>query len=184
MRFYGAITALGVLTLVSLQGCGHLPSEMAEPEGEEAEKPESPARTETKAAPQRSGRPAHARIKAKPHTVDCNSPAKGFQRVAFRDLYTETGDTDAPFREADSAPSQFDVSAYVWGYDQCTGAGTCEGGDHYWLIGNGPRGDLQTWVVTPQFPRITIQSTCDEKLEVGERFRFSFSHGKLVGFSR
>ncbi|MFC6978037.1 hypothetical protein [Microbulbifer taiwanensis] len=39
-------------------------------------------------------------------------------------------------------------------------------------------------MVTPQYPRITIQSTCRDRLKVGERYRFSFSRGKLVGFSR
>lgn len=192
MAFNRVMTVLGVLALVSLSGCGYLPSEMEIPdakesEGKEAEaKPDKakPEKAEARAEPRKAKRTAHARIRAKPHTVDCDTPARGFQQVAFDDLYTITGDSDAPFREADDRPAQFNVAAYVWGSDRCSQYADCEQGDHYWLIGKGPRGDYRTWVVTPQFPRIPIQSTCRDKLKVGERFRFSFSHGKLVGFSQ
>jgi len=169
VRSIGLVAAVGALALMVAGGCGYLPSELAPPEkkDEEQEKP----------APR-------ARIVAKQHTASCAAPARGFRRVQFDSLYATTGDPDRPFREADDLPAQFDVSAYVWGFDDCMRAGTCEGGDHYWLIGRGPRDDFTTWVVTPQFPRITIQSTCRERLKVGERYRFSFSRGQLVGFSR
>lgn len=168
MRFYRVAAALGLLALVFCPACGYLPSDMNSSDSDDSD----------------STRSTHARVKAKPHTVGCDAPARGFQRVAFRDLYTITGNPKSPFREADDMPTQFDVTAYVWGRTRCSQHESCEQGDHYWLIGKGPRGDFQTWVVTPQFPRIPIQSTCRQKLKVGEGYRFSFSHGKLVGFSR
>ncbi len=164
MRFTGLAVAIGTLALISTSGCGYLPSELAKP-GEGKTR-------------------GHARILAKQHTVSCKTQARGFRRVKFDDLYTFTDDARQPFREADNTPAQYDVSAYVWGFDNCMTGGTCTGGDHYWLIGRGPGSDFTTWVVTPQYPRITIQSTCRDRLKVGERYRFSFSRGKLVGFSR
>lgn len=161
MRFTGLAAAVGVLALAS---CGYLPSELAKP-GEDKTRP-------------------HARVVAKQHTVSCKTPARGFRRVKFDDLYTFTDDSEQPFREAENTPAQYDVSAYVWGFDNCMQAGSCTGGDHYWLIGRGPGNDFTTWVVTPQYPRLTIQSPCRDRLRVGERYRFSFSRGKLVGFSR
>ena len=167
MRFYGVAAILCGLILVAAGGCGYLPSEMTLP-GQE----------------KKSGRNAHASVASKPHTVGCSEPAKGYQLVRFKDLYTVTGNANKPFREAKNVPTQFDVKAYVWGSDNCSRSGSCAGGDHFWLIGRGPGNDFKTWVVTPQFPRLTIQSSCRDKLKVGERFRFSFSHGKLVGFSK
>ncbi|SHF18994.1 hypothetical protein SAMN04487965_1586 [Microbulbifer donghaiensis] len=164
MRFIGLAASIGALALAVTSGCGYLPSEM------------SGARKD------KSG--AHARIKAKQHTVSCKTPARGFRRIKFDDLYTFTDNSAEPFREADNTPAQYDVDAYVWGFDNCMKRGTCTGGDHYWLIGRGPGNDFSTWVVTPQFPRITIQSTCQQQLRVGNRYRFSFSRGKLVGMSR
>lgn len=163
MRFFGPIIFTGTLAFFSTSGCGYLPSELA---------------------PKKKEKPAHARVVAKQHTVSCGTPTRGFRKVGFDDLYATTGDLDHPFREADDTPVQYDVNAYVWGFDNCVQAGTCKGGDNYWLIGRGPGNDFTTWVVTPQFPRITIQSPCRQRLRVGERYRFSFSRGHLVGFSK
>lgn len=161
MRFDGCLLLLGTLILAAPSGCGYLPSELAKP---------------GKGKPQ-----PHARVNAVQHTTSCGTPARGFRRLRFDDLYITTGDPDVPFRESSNRPAQYDVRAYVWGYGKCRG---CRGGDHYWLIERGPEGDFSTWVVTPQYPRITIQSTCSQQLKVGQRYRFSFSRGKLVGFSR
>lgn len=162
MRFPGALFMASVLALLT-SGCGYLPSEFSGGKKKSS---------------------AHARVIAKQHTVSCSTPARGFKRVLFDDLYTTTSNSRHPFREADDMPAQFDVYAYVWGFDDCSSAGSCQGGDNYWLIGRGPGNDFTTWVVTPQFPRITIHSSCRKQLRVGERYRFSFSRGKLVGFSR
>ncbi|SEA46796.1 hypothetical protein [Microbulbifer marinus] len=162
MRFFGLAATISACALVVTSGCGYLPSEM------------SAGKKST----------AHARIKAKQHTVSCSTPARGFRRVKFDDLYTFTDNSEHPFQEAANTPAQYDVDAYVWGSDNCMRRGKCTGGDHYWLIGRGPGNDFSTWVVTPQFPRITIQSNCPNQLKVGRRYRFSFSRGSLVGISR
>ncbi|AMX03351.1 hypothetical protein [Microbulbifer thermotolerans] len=164
MRFIDFAAAAGTLILLVSSGCGYLPSEM---DKEKKDKDRG-----------------HARAVTKPHTVSCKTPARGFRQVAFDDLYVFTGDSEQPFREAENTPAQYDVNAYVWGFDNCMEAGQCEGGDRYWLIGRGPGKAFTTWVVTPQYPRITIQSPCRNRLKIGKRYRFSFSRGELVGFSR
>ena len=163
MRLRGLALLLGFLTLASVQGCGYLPSQMSG----SGKKSDS----------------AHARINARMHNASCNAGARGFRNVRFRDIFISTGDPDQPFRESKQQPAQYDVSAYVWGYESCAQAG-CSGGGHFFLIEPGPRGDFTTWVVTPQYPRIVIESSCRDRLKVGERYRFSFSRGALVGFSR
>lgn len=166
MRYFDVAAALAVAALASLSSCGYLPSEMAVP------------------GARKSGPGPHARIVTHRQTVNCGTPARGFRRVTFDDIYTTTGDPDIPFVEKKSAPAQFDITAYVWGSDNCSKTGRCSGGDHYWLIERGPGDDFSTWVVTPQYPRITIHSSCRGQLKVGRRYRFSFSRGELVGFSR
>ncbi|WP_193161810.1 hypothetical protein [Microbulbifer hainanensis] len=166
MRFPSVTTALIVIALGMLSGCGYLPSELSTP-GSDAD----------------SGGP-HARIIAIQHTASCDTPARGFRTITFDDLYATTGDPDKPFRKVASAPAQYDINAYVWGTDNCSRRGQCNGGDHFWLIERGPGSDFSTWVVTPQFPRITIQSNCRDQLKVGKRYRFSFSRGALIGISR
>ncbi|WHI51788.1 hypothetical protein P3339_02855 [Microbulbifer sp. MLAF003] len=111
-------------------------------------------------------------------------PSQGFRPIAFDALYTFTGDERQPFQEKTSIPAQFDVEAYVWGSERCAPSAFCKRGDYYWLIGRGPGNEFNTWVVTPQYPRMIIQSPCYEWLRIGQRYRFSFSRGKLVGFSR
>lgn len=182
MRFYGLAAILGVLALLSTSGCGHLPSELAPPEKKETETQKKEAVTQKKSVTQKAA--AHAHVAARPHTVSCDTPARDFRKIRFDDLYITTGDPDNPFRVSEKAPAQYDIAAYVWGSDSCVQAGTCKGGDHYWLIGRGPGDDFRTWVTTPQYPRITVQSECRQRLKVGEKYRFSFSRGKLVGFSR
>ncbi|MBB3063236.1 hypothetical protein [Microbulbifer rhizosphaerae] len=178
MRFDGLAAILGVLALLSASGCGHLPSELAPPKKKESE-------TQKETVTQKAAAHAnHARVAAQRHTVSCDTPARDFRKIRFDDLYITTGDPDKPFRVSEKAPAQYDIAAYVWGYDNCVQAGTCKGGDHYWLIGRGPGNDFRTWVTTPQYPRITVQSECRQRLKVGEKYRFSFSRGKLVGFSR
>ena len=162
MRLHGLALLLGFLSLVSVQGCGYLPSQMA--------------------GSGKASDSAHARINARKHTASCDTGARGFRNVRFSDIFVTTGDPDVPFRESDKSPAQYDVSAYVWGYQSCSQSG-CAGG-HYFLIERGPGGDFSTWVVTPQYPRIVIESRCRDQLKVGERYRFSFSRGTLVGFSR
>ncbi|WP_346837567.1 hypothetical protein [Microbulbifer sp. SAOS-129_SWC] len=173
MRFYCIATSIAFLATAAaaaaLGGCGYLPSEMNG--GSSKSNTELPDGV-------------HASIVARQQFTNCNSAAKGYHRVTFKDLYNTTGDRDTPFVPSPSAPAQYDVTAYVWGSDNCSQTGRCSGGDHYWLIERGPGDEFTTWVVTPQFPRIVIQSTCRNRLKVGERFRFSFSHGKLLGFSR
>ncbi|WP_323845528.1 hypothetical protein [Microbulbifer magnicolonia] len=164
MRLFGLAATIGAFALAATAGCGYLPSELE--------------------APGKGKSGPHARVTAKLHTVSCTTPARGFRRVKFDDLFAFTDDSEHPFREAYNTPAQYDVNAYVWGFDNCMKRGTCDQGDHYWLIGRGPGNDFSTWVVTPQFPRITIQSQCQKQLKVGERYRFSFSRGQLVGFSR
>ena len=163
MRLHGLALLLGFLLLVSVQGCGYLPSQMA-------------------GAGKKSDS-AHARINARQHTASCSTGARGFRNVRFRDIFITTGDRDQPFRESDRQPAQYDVNAYVWGYQSCAQS-DCAGGGHFFLIEQGPADDFSTWVVTPQYPRIVIASACSDKLKVGERYRFSFSRGTLVGFSR
>lgn len=165
MRYYGLILTACALTLAALASCGHLPSELAQPK---ADKKPSPL----------------ARVAPKRHTVSCETPSRGFRELRFSQLFTTTEDPNHPFHESTALPPQYDVHAFVWGYDDCAAAGTCASGDHYWLIERGPEGDFPTWVVTPQYPRITIHSNCRGKLKVGEQYRFSFSRGQLVGFSR
>ncbi|WP_043320758.1 hypothetical protein [Microbulbifer sp. HZ11] len=168
MRYIGGSTLCTGLALWSLtiSGCGYLPSEMAP----------KPKATESKAPEAAAGVNLHA--------ASCDTRAKGYEVVTFGDLYEITGDTRDPFRPAVNIPAKYDVRAFVWGYDNCMAKGNCAHGDHYWLIGRGPEGDFSTWVVTPQFPRITIESRCKAHLKVGERYRFSFDNGKLVGFSK
>lgn len=170
MRLYGVAAAICALSLVFLGGCGYLPSEMS---ATASKKDDAQSRPEP-----------HARISVKRQTVSCNTSAQNFREIPFDNLFRTTGKTRRPFVEAPDLPAQFDVYAYVWGYDNCSQAGTCESGGHYWLIGRGPGREFRTWVVTPQFPRLTIHSVCRDRLKVGQRFRFSFSRGQLVGFSR
>ncbi|MCK7598683.1 hypothetical protein M0G74_15500 [Microbulbifer sp. CAU 1566] len=168
MRYLGCGAVCVGLALLSLAqtGCGYLPSEMEpKPKAEKSKAPESAAGVSL-------------------HAASCDSRAKGYQTVAFDDLYDVTGDPRHPFSPAANIPAKYDVRAYVWGYDNCGEKGTCQHGDYYWLIKRGPEDDFSTWVVTPQFPRITIESRCKGQLKVGERYRFSFDNGKLVGFSK
>lgn len=165
MRIFTWTVTLAALALLSSSGCGYLPSEMTI-----AGKEKAP--------------PPHARITGKPQVVSCNTPAQGFRPIAFDTLYTFTGDERQPFHEKSSLPAQYDVDAYVWGSERCAPRAFCKRGDYYWLIGRGPGDEFNTWVVTPQHPRMIIQSTCFEWLRVGQRYRFSFNRGKLVGFSR
>ncbi|SDJ97414.1 hypothetical protein [Microbulbifer yueqingensis] len=161
MQFYRA----AVLSLImAVAGCGYLPSELSG-----GKKPAAGA---------------HARVVARPHSVSCDTPARGFRKVSFARLYQTTGDRKEPFRESADLPAQYDVDAYVWGYRKCHTGENCTAGDHYWLIERGPGDDFEVWVVTPQYPRIAIQSSCRDRLKVGQRYRFSFSRGQLVGFSR
>ncbi|WP_299596454.1 hypothetical protein [uncultured Microbulbifer sp.] len=168
MRYFGgkALCVGLVMWSLSMSGCGYLPSEM-----------ESEIGTGKSKTPE-----AAAGVSI--HAASCKTPAKGFKLVTFDDLYDVTDDPRLPFRPASNLPQKYDVRAFVWGYDNCQEKGTCQHGDHYWLIRRGPEGDFSTWVVTPQFPRITIESRCKEHLKVGKRYRLSFDNGKLVGLSR
>ena len=168
MRYFGcnALCAGMALWSLSLSGCGYLPSEM-----------ESEIKTD-------KSKPPEATAGASIHAASCETRAKGYKLVTFDDLYTFTEDPRQPFQPAANLPAKYDVRAYLWGYDNCLEKGTCQHGDHYWLIKRGPEGDFSTWVVTPQFPRITIESRCKDHLKVGKRYRLSFDNGKLVGFSR
>ncbi|WP_237055730.1 hypothetical protein [Microbulbifer sediminum] len=162
MQFFRAAVLAGLMGIAG-SGCGYLPSEL-----DSGKKSNS----------------GHARVTAKQHTTSCDAPARGFRKVSFSRLYRTTGDRKTPFEENSELPAQYDVYAYVWGYGKCNASGDCAAGDHYWLIERGPGNDFSTWVVTPQYPRITIQSQCRDRLHVGKRYRFSFSRGHLVGFSR
>ncbi|MFA0811540.1 hypothetical protein [Microbulbifer epialgicus] len=165
MRLFARVVTLVVLALLLASGCGYLPSEMT-------------------IAGKKKAPPPHARITGKPQVVSCATPARGFRPIAFNELYIFTGDAPQPFHEKTDLPAQFDVEAYVWGSEQCAPRAFCKKGNYYLLIGRGPGNDFDTWVVTPQYPRMIIQSPCYEWLRVGQRYRFSFSRGKLVGFSR
>ncbi|WP_299942195.1 hypothetical protein [uncultured Microbulbifer sp.] len=162
IRAWGATPV--ALALLSASGCGYFPSEMAI-----AGKEKVP--------------PAHTRITGKPQVVSCTTPARGFPPIPFDDLYLFTSNLRRPFRENPGLPVQYDVNAYVWGGERCAPQAFCNNGDYYWLIGRGPGDDFQTWAITPHYPRMTIQSPCSEQLQVGQRYRFSFSRGQLVGFS-
>lgn len=159
-----ALFALATATLAS--GCGYLPSEMEH-------KP--------KAAKRKAGDLDQPPIV---HTASCGARARGYKRLSFDDLFVFTQDQNQPFAAASNLPEKYDIRAYVWGYDNCMEKGTCKHGDHFWLIKRGPEDDFSTWVVTPQYPRITIESHCKDTLKVGERYRFSFKQGKLVGVSK
>lgn len=169
MRYFSVGRIFSGLLLASLAvsgGCGYLPSEMegvTKPKADE--KPASGSTT-------------------KQHTASCDTGARKYRLVQFDDLYDITDDPRSPFHPSSNTPAQYDVNAYVWGYDNCMQQGNCTNGDHYWLIKRGPEDDFSTWVVTPQYPRITIASRCKGRLKVGERYRFSFKDGALVGFSR
>ncbi|MCO1334723.1 hypothetical protein MO867_10260 [Microbulbifer sp. OS29] len=163
--FRWAVIAV-VYTTLSVSGCGYFPSEMSIPGKVPAKRP-----------------PPHARITGKPHVVSCATPARGFPSISFDDVFTFTENPRQPFRESSSLPPHFDVVGYVWGAERCTPAAFCSSGDYYQLLGRGPSGDFQTWISTPQYPRITIQSPCAKRLQVGQGYRFSFSDGQLVGFS-
>ncbi|WP_158681557.1 hypothetical protein [Microbulbifer pacificus] len=168
MRYLGggALCVGLALWSVALSGCGYLPSEMeGKPKSGKSMPPESTAGVAM-------------------HAASCEVRAKGYKLQTFDDLYEFTDDPRHPFQPATNLPAKYDVQAFVWGYDNCLERGTCQHGDHYWLIKRGPEEDFSTWVVTPQFPRITIESRCKENLKVGERYRFSFEGGKLVGFSK
>ncbi|MBB5212527.1 hypothetical protein [Microbulbifer hydrolyticus] len=167
MRYFGCGALCVGVTLwgLSMSGCGYLPSEMEpDPKTDKSKPPEAVAGVYM-------------------HAASCATRAKGYKLLNFEDLYDATGDPRHPFRPAAGVPNKYDVRAYVWGYDNCLEKGTCQHGDHYWLINRGPDGDFSTWVVTPQFPRITIESRCKDQLKVGKRYRLSFDNGKLVGFS-
>ncbi|WP_226666652.1 hypothetical protein [Microbulbifer aggregans] len=169
MRFFRSVPVLTLFIAVFAAlatGCGYLPSAM-EPE--------------TKAE---KSKPDETDQSVKVHTVSCKTRAKGYNLASFDDLFVFSGDAREPFHPATGLPSKYDVRAYVWGFDNCMERGVCTQGDHYWLIKRGPEDDFSTWVVTPQFPRITIKSSCKNTFKVGERYRFSFSKGKLVGVSK
>jgi hypothetical protein len=164
VRFSSLTAIIGILALALTSGCGYLPSE-------------DTVRT--------AGKPsAHARISVKPQTVSCGTPARGFRTLGFKEIFTFNRSDNPAFSESGKLPAQFDVYAYVWGHQDCRKTNSCGKGDYYWLIERGPGNDFSTWVVTPQHPHFTIQSSCRGQLKVGERYRFSFSRGKLVGFSR
>lgn len=168
MRYFacGGLCVTLALWSLALSGCGYLPSEMeGKPKDNDSKPPETAAGVAL-------------------HTVGCDVRARNFKLLTFDDLYTFTDNPRHPFQPAANLPGKYDVRAFVWGYDKCMERGTCQHGDRYWLIKRGAEGDFTTWVVTPQFPRITIESRCKERLKVGERYRFSFENGKLVGFSR
>ncbi|GAB2888172.1 hypothetical protein ACCI51_01820 [Microbulbifer echini] len=165
MRIFAWAATLAALALLTASGCGYLPSEMTIVGKEKAP-------------------PPYARITGKPQVVSCAIPAQGFRPVTFDSLYTFTGSEREPFQEKTNVPMQYDVLAYVWGSERCAPRAFCKRGDYYWLIGRGPGNDFQTWVVTPQYPRMIIQSPCAERLRIGLRYRFSFNRGKLVGFSQ
>ncbi|MCA0894548.1 hypothetical protein [Microbulbifer agarilyticus] len=168
MRYFSGSALCAGLALwgVTLTGCGYLPSEMdGKPKAAEA-------------------KPQDASAEVFNHVASCGARAKGYKLLPFNDLYVTTDDPRFPFQRASNLPRNFDVRAYVWGFQSCESLSDCNGGDHYWLIGRGPGDDFSTWVVTPQFPRITISSSCRNTLKVGERYRFSFSNGQLTGFSR
>lgn len=169
MRRFVSVLILALSPLVFAafaSGCGYLPSQM-----------EPQKKTESSTG----GDLDHS---AKIHTSSCTTRAKGYTRLGFDDLYDITNDPQQPFKPAADVPEKYDVRAYVWGYDNCMEKGTCSHGDRYWLIKRGPGNDFSTWVVTPQYPRITIESRCKGQLKVGERYRFSFKNGNLVGFSK
>nr|WP_010130238.1 hypothetical protein [Microbulbifer agarilyticus] len=168
MRYFsGSALCAGVaLWSLALTGCGYLPSEMNG-------KPKPADAKSQDAAPEVIN-----------HVASCSTRAKGHKLLSFNDLYVATNDPHLPFQRASNLPRKFDVRAYVWGFQSCENLSDCNTGDHYWLIGRGPGDDFSTWVVTPQFPRITISSSCRNKLKVGERYRFSFSNGQLTGFSK
>ncbi|MEX2961581.1 hypothetical protein [Microbulbifer sp. TYP-18] len=159
MRFRAPAAAICALYLLLAQGCGYLPSEM----------------------PGVKGRDSNGVLR---HTTRCSNGARGFSHLTFADLFITTGDPDTPFRASDKLPQEYDVSAYVWSYKSCEGTPNCAGGGYFTLIERGPRGDYGTWVVTPQYPRIVVQSRCRDQLRTGERYRFSFSRGQMVGFNR
>ncbi|WP_428820249.1 hypothetical protein [Microbulbifer sp. MCCC 1A16149] len=165
VRYFGCdALCVGVaMCSLAMTGCGYLPSEM-EPD------------------PKAGAPKAAAGVSI--HAASCETRAKGYKILSFDDLYNFTDDPRHPFQPAPNLPAKYDVRAYVWGYDNCLEKGRCEHGDYYWLIKRGPEGDFSTWVVTPQFPRITIESRCKNDLKVGQRYRFSFDNGKLVGFSK
>ncbi|WP_066967297.1 hypothetical protein [Microbulbifer sp. Q7] len=168
MRYFGcgALSVVVTMWSLSLSGCGYLPSEM-----------DAGAKTSKSPEP---GAAAGVVV----HTANCETRAKGFKLLNFDDLYTVTGDPREPFRPAQNLPDTYDVQAYLWGYDNCLQKGNCQHGDHYWMIKRGPEDDFSTWVVTPQFPRITIESRCKDQLKIGKRYRLSIKNGKLVGLSR
>lgn len=166
---FSSVPLMALFAVVSAtftSGCGYLPSEM-EP------KP--------KAEKRKTG---DLDMEPIVHTASCGARARGYKRLGFDDLFVITEDREQPFAPASNLPGKYDVRAYVWGFDNCMEKGTCNHGDHYWLIKRGPEDDFSTWVVTPQYPRITIKSLCRDTLKVGERYRFSFKDGKLVGISK
>ena len=168
MRYFSLSRGCAGLLLVSVTlsgGCGYLPSEM---DGK-------PKPDKDKKAPDASA--------TWQHTASCGTSARRYKLVRFEDLYDATDDPRHPFSPAANLPQQYDVRAYVWGFDNCMALGNCTDGDHYWLIRRGPEDDFGTWAVTPQFPRITITSRCKGDLKIGKRYRFSFNNGALVGFS-
>ncbi|MFV8784288.1 hypothetical protein ACNKU7_17860 [Microbulbifer sp. SA54] len=169
MRFFRSVPVLALCIVVftaMATGCGYLPSEMD---------------PKSKTQKSKSGDEDQA---VKEHTASCDVRAKGYKLASFDDLFEFTGDAREPFQPAANQPAKYDVRAYVWGFDNCMERGACNDGDHYWLIKRGPEDDFSTWVVTPQHPQITIKSRCRDKFKVGERYRFSFNNGKLVGFTR
>ncbi|WOX06795.1 hypothetical protein [Microbulbifer pacificus] len=168
MRYFGCgALCVGVaLCSVTMTGCGYLPSEMdGKPKTDKSKSPEAAAGVAL-------------------HTASCEVRAKGYTLLKFDDLYEFTDDPRHPFQPAADLPAKYDVHAFVWGYDNCMERGACQHGDYYWLIRRGPEDDFTTWVVTPQFPRITIESRCKDRLKVGEGYRLSFENGNLVGFSK
>ncbi|WP_295800501.1 hypothetical protein [uncultured Microbulbifer sp.] len=169
MRLFSSVPLMALIALSSAaftSGCGYLPSEM-EP------KPKAETR-----------RTSDIDLEPIVHSASCGARARGYKRLGFDDLFVFTEDQSRPFAAASDLPGKYDVRAYVWGFDNCMAKGTCSQGDHYWLIKRGPEDDFTTWVVTPQYPRITIESRCKDALKVGERYRFSFRNGKLVGISK
>ncbi|WNZ55840.1 hypothetical protein ACJJI5_04165 [Microbulbifer sp. EKSA008] len=167
MHIFRWALVAATVSLLTTSGCGYFPSEMSIP-GK---------------LPPAKRPPPYARITGKPHVVSCATPARGFPTLSFDEVFTFTENPRQPFVESYGLPQQFDVIAYVWGAERCTPAAFCNYGDYYQLLGRGPRGDFATWISTPQYPRITIQSPCGQRLKVGQGYRFSFSDGQLVGFS-
>ncbi|WP_285764611.1 hypothetical protein [Biformimicrobium ophioploci] len=130
------------------------------------------------------GPPGTLTLRVQEDPAACGLGAANSKLLKFDDLFEYTDDPQQPFDEKRSLPDKYDVIAYVWGKEPCTSEVPCDKGHYFWLIERGPEpGEESIWAVTPQYPRITVQSSCTSQLKSGKRFRFSFEGDKLIGFS-